>query len=167
MIVGHSSGYWAAVIFGGAAIIGVGSVLLGLWAPRWPDRWLARDRGPLRLLPGDSVRRYERLGALFYKRFFPEGGSWFGGAEQGRRTLPDLSDPAAVRRYVRETRRGEWVHWLSTLTWLPLPLFQPWPLALFFLAVTLIVNGIAIVILRYNRVRLYGVLDGLGASRFG
>lgn len=165
MILGQSVGYWVTIILVGAIITAGGSIAIGSTAPRWSEQFLSRDRGPLRLLPGDSVARYQRLGAVFYKKFFPEGGSWAGG--ETKRVLPDLTDPAAVQRYVRNARRAEWVHWLSLLTWIPLPFFQPAWLALFCLTAMVIANGIAIIILRYNRVRLYGVLDGLGAPREG
>lgn len=165
MLLGLTGWQWALQIFGGILIVAGGSVLIGWTAPRWPTHWLARDRGPLRLLPGDSPQRYERLGARWFKSFFPELGATFGGRSKSR--LPDLTQPEAIRGYVREARRGELVHWLALLTWLPLPLFQVWGLWLFFLVVTLVANGIAIIILRYNRTRLYGVLDGLGASPDG
>lgn len=165
MILGQSIAYWVTIILAGAIITTGGSIWIGSTAPRWSEAFLARDRGPLRLLPGDSVRRYERLGAVFYKKFFPEGGAWAGG--EAKRTLPDLTNPDAVRHYIRNARRAEWVHWLSLLTWLPLPFFQPAWLALFCLTAMVIANGMAIIILRYNRVRLYDVLDDLGAAREG
>jgi hypothetical protein len=67
-----------------------------------------------------------------------------------------------VRAYLVEVRRAEWVHWLSMLTWLPLPAFQPWWMALAFLVPTVAVNGSAQIILRYNKIRLYAVLEALG-----
>lgn len=165
MLLGQTGWQWALQIFGGIAIVAGGSLLIGWTAPRWPDRWLRRDHGPLRLLPGDSPQRYRRLGAVWFKSFFPELGATFGGRSKSH--LPDLTEATAVQGYVLEARRGELVHWLALLTWLPLPLFQVWGLWLFFLVVTVLANGIAIVILRYNRTRLYGVLDDLGAPRQG
>ena len=147
----------------GLLIILLGSALIGATAPRWPVRWLRRDRGPLRLLPGDTPQRYQRLGARQLKRFFPEMGGVFGGISKN--IPPDFADPASIRDYLAEVRRAEWVHWLSVLTWSPLPLFQPWWLALAFLVVVLLVNGSAEIILRYNKIRLYLLLEALGSPR--
>ena len=143
----------------GVAVVGVGSIAIGATAPRWPQRWLGHDWGPLRPLPGDCPERYQRLGAVWFKSFFPELGSAFGGRSKNR--LPELDDPAAIHSYIAEARRGELVHWAANLTWLPLPFLQPWWIAGAFAIITGTVNGIAIVILRYNRFRLYGVLAEL------
>ena len=59
---------------------------------------------------------------------------------------------------VREVRRAEWVHWASCLTVLPLWFFNPWWLALAFTAVVLGANGLFILVLRHNRVRLLRIL---------
>lgn len=145
----------------GAVVIAVGSVAVGASAPRWPARWLQRDRGPLRLLPGDTPDRYRTLGARRLKRWFPEMGAVFGGVSKNIPPVPD--DPASIRAYLVEVRRAEWVHWLSMLSAVPLAFFQPWWMALGFGVVTLAVNGAAQIILRYNKVRLYLVLAALGA----
>lgn len=138
-------------IAGIVCIVGL-SVLIGMTAPRWRARWLARDAGPLRLTSLETRERYERLGIAWLKRHYPELGSWFGGRSKSR--LPDLADPAAVDRYIVETRRAEWVHWLSCLTPLPVVLFAPLWLFGALGLITLAINGIAIAIVRYNRLRL-------------
>ena len=140
-------------VTGGIAIIVVPSLAIGFTAPRWPDRWLTRDAGPLRLTRFDTRERYERLGVRWWKRHFPEGGSWAGGESKSR--LPALTDAAAVERYVVETRRAEWVHWLSCLTPLPVLLVEPSWVAAGLTVITLVVNGVAVGIVRYNRLRLY------------
>ncbi len=146
-------GTWLLQIVGGIACVALISVGIGLTAPRWPSRWLDRDRGPLHLTRFDTRTRYERFGVLWLKRRFPEGGDWAGGESKSR--LPALDDPAAVQRYIVETRRAEWVHWLANLSVVPILFFAHWWIFLAFLAVTLVVNGIAIMIVRYNRLRLY------------
>lgn len=163
--MGESAGSIAVSLGLGLLTILLGSAAIGATAPRWPVRWLRRDRGPLRLSPGDTPQRYERLGARRLKRFFPEMGAVFGGVSKN--IPPDFADPGSVRDYLAEVRRAEWVHWLSMLTWLPLPLFQPWWLAGLFLVPVAVVNGSAEIILRYNKARLYGLLDALGSSREG
>jgi Glycosyl-4,4'-diaponeurosporenoate acyltransferase len=149
------AGSIGSVILGIGVVVG-GSVAIGAGAPRWPARWLERDRGPLRLLPGERVEFYRRLRARRLARVFPELGTAFGGVS--KQLAPDPRDPASVGRYLIEVRRAEWVHWLSMLCWLPLPLFQPGWLAAGFLGITALVNGAALAILRGNKVRLYAVL---------
>ena len=165
VVLGESAVHWVGLVLAGAAVIGFGSVAIGAAAPRWPARWLDHDHGPLRLLPADSPARYERLGARWLKRFFPELGDVFGGVSKS--IPPDLTDPVSIRAYLVEVRRAEWVHWLSMLTWLPLPLFQPLWLALAFLVPTAAVNSAAQIILRYNRIWLYLQLDALRSPREG
>lgn len=129
------------------------SVGVGLTAPHWPQRWLDRDVGPLHLTRWDTRERYERLGVRRLKRLYPEGGAWAGGESKAR--LPSLRDASGVRRYIVETRRAEWVHWIACLSWIPAAFFVPWWLTLALAIVTLTVNLIPIAIVRYNRVRLY------------
>lgn len=148
-------------VAGIACIAGL-SVLLGMTAPRWPRRWLRRDAGPLRLTAMETRSRYERAGIGWLKRHYPELGSWFGGESKSR--LPDLSDPTSVDRYVIETRRAEWVHWLSCLTPLPVRLFAPMWIVAALWAITLAINGIAIAIVRYNRLRLLSHVSAPPAS---
>ena len=59
-----------------------------------------------------------------------------------------------MQRYIVETRRAEWVHWLANLSVLPILLFAQWWIFLVFLIITIIVNAIPIMIVRYNRLRL-------------
>ena len=70
------------------AIVVGGSILIGALAPRWPDAWLARDRGPLRLSRFDTPARYRALHVTTLSRRLPELGSAFGG-DSGR-TCPVL-----------------------------------------------------------------------------
>jgi glycosyl-4,4'-diaponeurosporenoate acyltransferase len=142
---------------GVACVVGI-SVGVGLTAPRWPEPWLARDAGPLRLTRWDTRQRYERLGVRWWKRRFPEGGDWAGGESKSR--LPDLADEGSVARYIVETRRAEWVHWIACLSWIPAALFLPVWLTAALAAVTIVVNLIPIAIVRYNRLRLYAVMRG-------
>ena len=151
-----------AQLGGGIAVVILLSFGIGFTAPRWPDRWLNRDVGPLRLRRWDTRKHYERLGVLWWKRRFPEGGDWAGGESKNR--LPNLTDRQAIERYVVETRRAEWVHWIACLTWLPTVLFADWWLVIVLAVLTLMVNGVAILIVRYNRLRLYQVLSELDSS---
>ena len=153
-------GVWLVQIGGGILCVAVISVGIGLTAPHWPASWLDRDRGPLHLTRFDTQARYERLGVKWWKRRFPDGGDWAGGESKSR--LPRLDDQAQVQRYIVETRRAEWVHWLANLSVLPILLFAQWWIFLVFLIITIIVNAIPIMIVRYNRLRLLQYLPTNG-----
>lgn len=131
------------------------SVLVGVSAPRWPRRWLAADRGPLRLHPRESAKAYRATGIPGWADRLPDAGTWFGGAT--KRRLPGTS-PAALIEFLVETRRAEWVHWLSNAGLVPVAvLISPWAvLAIgpFFI----FGNGVFIVICRHNRLRLHSIV---------
>ena len=137
------------------AIVVGGSILIGALAPRWPDAWLARDRGPLRLSGLDTPARYRALRVTTLTRRLPELGSAFGG--DSKAVLPG-TDRASIEGYLLEVRRAEWVHWASCLTVLPLWLFNPWWLALAFTIAVAGANGLFIMVLRHNRTRLLRIL---------
>ena len=146
----------SAALIGVDILVVVGlSILIGASAPRWPERWLQRDRGPLRLGPFDDVRVYRRWHVPSLARRLPEAGSAFGG--DSKKSLPGVGGGDLVR-YLTEVRRGEWVHWLSMLTVMPLALFNPAWLWLAFVCIVVAVNGVFIAVLRYNRVRLTAIL---------
>lgn len=142
------------VIVADLSIVLVTTVAIGAWAPSWPDAWLARDRGPLRLTRVDTVAGYRRLGVQRWARRLPELGGLFGISKRG---LPGRSRDA-LGGYLVEVRRAEWVHWGSLVSLVPLAAFNPvWLWALFaFLSVA--VNAPFLAILRYNRVRLLGLV---------
>jgi glycosyl-4,4'-diaponeurosporenoate acyltransferase len=110
-------------------------------------------------------RGWER-GGRFYERMFaikrwkdrmPDGSRLFrGGFAKGKL---EIATPEYLERFLRETWRGEVVHWLALAT---LPLFaiwNPWWGVLINAAVALAVNFPCILVLRYNRariVRLFG-----------
>jgi hypothetical protein len=132
------------------------SVLTGALAPRWPSRWLARDRVPLTLRPWETTATYRRLGVPGLARRLPELGSAFGG--RSKSSLPGTS-PADLGSYLVEVRRAEWVHWISIGTVLPLFLFNPWWLALAFGLGAAGGNAPFIVVLRHNRLRILRIID--------
>ena len=137
------------------AIVVGGSILIGALAPRWPDAWLARDRGPLRLSRFDTPARYRALRVTTLTRRLPELGSAFGG--DSKSSLPGM-DRVSIEAYLREVRRAEWVHWASCITVLPLWFFNPWWLALAFTVVVVGGNGLFMLVLRHNRVLLLRIL---------
>lgn len=132
-------------------VLAVVIVGIGASAPRWSRRWLTRDAGLLRLLPGETPELYRRLPVRHWAKRLPELGATFGGAS--KRALPGQSTQA-VADYLVEVRRAEWVHWASFLALLPMLAYNPWYLWLGFALVTTCINAPFLLILRGNRARL-------------
>lgn len=137
-------------------VIALCSIVVGVIAPRVPSRWLDRDRGPLHLWSWETPTLYRRLGARWLAATLPEAGALFGG--ESKSALPGMRADALVA-YAREVRRAEWVHWLSAASALLTFAFNPWWLALAFTIVVAGVNGVFIVVLRNNRLRIRRILD--------
>ena len=138
------------------ALVAGGSIIVGAVAPRCPIGWFGRDRGPLRLTGLDTPRTYRTLGVTTLTRRLPELGSVFGG--KSKAALPG-TDRASIEEYLREVRRAEWVHWISSLTVFPLWWFNPWWLALAFTVVVVGGNALFMIVLRHNRIRLLRILN--------
>ena len=136
-------------------ILAASAILIGFVAPRCPDRWFDRDRGPLRLTRWDRVRTYRRIGIPWFAKWLPEGGSWFGG--ESKSSLFGI-DAASLRAYLTEVRRGEWVHFVSAFTFLVIVPFNPWQLILLWFCIVFIGNMVFFLVLRYNQLRLTSIL---------
>jgi glycosyl-4,4'-diaponeurosporenoate acyltransferase len=149
-----TSGLLRLILLDILTVVGV-SLAIGFTAPRWPARWLQRDVGPLRLNRFDRPVSYRRIKVMWLARVLPEGGEWMGG--QSKSQLPGR-DRASLTAYLVEVRRGEWVHWLSMLAWLPLAFFNPWGLTLAFALVVVLGNAVFVTVLRFNRIRLTALL---------
>ena len=129
----------------------------------WAFTQLAAERFDYRSLFAQP-RGWER-GGRFYERVFaikrwkdklPDASRMFrGGFAKGN--LKNAT-PEYLKRFLRETWRGEVVHWLALLA---LPLFaiwNPWWGVLVNAAVALAVNFPCILALRYNRARFQRLL---------
>lgn len=113
--------------------------------------------------PGDA-RSWEQ-GGRFYERIFgirrwknrlPDAARWFnGGFAKG--TLDGL-DPAYLRRFIRETWRGELCHWFALACAPMFFLWNPWWADLVMVGYALMANLPCILAQRYNRVRLRRLL---------
>ena len=150
---------WLVVI--DIAVIVVISVFIGFLAPRFPARWLSRDRFLLHLMGWESPQRYRRLRVPWLAAHLPELGAVFGG--QSKASLPGF-DSVALGIYLAEVRRAEIVHWVSFFSWVPLAFFNPWWLTAIFAGIVILGNAPFIAILRFNRVRILRVLEN-GSTR--
>ena len=129
----------------------------GYLAHRLPDSCCDHDSGVFR------IRRWERSGKLWrllrvhrWKDRVPEAGGFFAGGTS-KRTLPSSTDAGLVR-FASLTRRAELAHWFAALA---APVFLLWnPLWITGLMVIygVLVNAPFVVIQRYNRWRVLGIL---------
>jgi glycosyl-4,4'-diaponeurosporenoate acyltransferase len=112
------------------------------------DGWLLRPRSVER----DGRLYAHRLHIQRWKDRVPEAGALFAGGVSKRHVTRDLG------RFVAETRRAEYGHWLAVAC---TPVFALWnpPAGLFLMALySVVVNAPFIAIQRYNRQRAQRVL---------
>jgi glycosyl-4,4'-diaponeurosporenoate acyltransferase len=115
------------------------------------DGWLTRPRR------GESPQRYEDILAIRrWKDRLPEAGALFAGGFSKRALT--TGEPAALDRFVVETRRAEHVHWWILATGPLFLLWNPWWLGLCMLAYAVLANVPCIAVQRYNRLRLRRVI---------
>jgi glycosyl-4,4'-diaponeurosporenoate acyltransferase len=117
-----------------------------------PDNVFARTKSCER-----GGKFYERAFAIkLWKDYLPDAARLFRGGF-AKSTLQTAS-PEYFRRFLRETWRGEVVHWLALLA---IPIFcvwNPWWGVLVNAAVAMAVNFPCILALRYNRARFRRLL---------
>lgn len=140
----------------GVLVVVTWSVLVGATAPRWPRHWLDADHGPLRLNQRESAAAYRASGIPRWSSRLPDAGPWFGGASKRELACPSNG---GLDEFVVETRRAEWVHWLSIAGLAPasfvVPLWTLLAIGPFFV----VGNAVFIIICRHNRLRIYGIMS--------
>jgi glycosyl-4,4'-diaponeurosporenoate acyltransferase len=110
------------------------------------------------------IRRWERAGKLWADRLairrwkdrLPEAGALFAGGFSKRRLATHRRDH--LERFVIETRRAEWVHWLVLAAAPAFFLWNPPWLAAVMVAYGVAANLPCILVQRYNRARLERIL---------
>jgi len=153
---------WQQVVLLDAFAWGVISIVAGWRGRTLEPAALARDRAVLRLAPfertGGGAWYRHRLRIHRWKDRLPDAGPLFGG--QSKRHLPGRSAGSRTARlgsFSLECRRAELVHW-----WIlgSTPLFALWNSPGLFAAMVVYavaLNVPCIAVLRYNRVRLWGM----------
>lgn len=113
-----------------------------------PEQWCYRERSWE--LGG---RFYEVVFAVRrWKGLLPDGAALF---KKGfRKKRLNARDPEYIERFVKETCRGEAVHWAVLACSLFFFLWNPWWAGLIMVAYALAANLPCIVTQRYNRIRL-------------
>jgi glycosyl-4,4'-diaponeurosporenoate acyltransferase len=91
-----------------------------------------------------------------WKDRLPDAAGWFTGGFS-KRSLA-AAEPDYLRRFIRETRRGELCHW-GALAFVPIFfLWNPWWADLVCLSYAVAANLPCIIVQRYNRLRLQKLL---------
>lgn len=120
------------------------------------DTWLTR----LRAFEGDGRWYEHRLHIRSWKDRLPEKGDMFRGGFSKRHIRSRSTDH--LQRFVAETRRAEYVHWMNLsagpLFFLILPMWAGWVMVAF----GVVVHTPFICIQRYNRARLLRTLRRRG-----
>ena len=118
---------------------------------RLPERWFDRPSRPPAGRPDRGFLQIHR-----WKDAIPDGASWFRGGF-AKATLT-AQEPAYLRRFITETRRGEACHW-TVLALIPVFfLWNPWWGDLIIAIYAIGANLPCILIQRYNRGRLQHML---------
>ncbi|MFZ4584039.1 MAG: glycosyl-4,4'-diaponeurosporenoate acyltransferase [Acidimicrobiia bacterium] len=143
---------------------GVWSTLAGYIGHRVPARWLDHDSWVFRL------RGSERDGSFYvrhtaikkWKRFLPEAGDVFNDGFHKRHLRS--RDRNYMERFVIETRRAEFTHYLVMAVAPFFFLWNPWWLGLVMVAYAVLANVPCVAAQRYNRARFLRVLAQLPPS---
>jgi glycosyl-4,4'-diaponeurosporenoate acyltransferase len=139
-------------------VVAVWSTAVGYAFHRVPVERFARDSRLTRRRPWERDGRFwaERLLVRRWKKWLPEAGDLFAGGFSKKQLA--ARDPDYLRRFVSETRRAEYVHWVVPAIGPVFFLWNPWWLALVFVVYLVVANGPCLVLQRYNRARLERVL---------
>ncbi len=151
-----------AVLIGVYALCWVGLHLgAGLIAHLLPDRALRWARWWYHPRAFEqSGRLYRRLFRIHrWKHLVPEAGNFYRGGFT-KRAL-DRSDPAYAERFVLETYRAEFSHWLTIALAFTFQLWNDWYVTVLMLFYAGAVNLPCIIIQRYNRPRLLRLYERL------
>lgn len=147
---------WAMVVLD-VTVWGGWSALVGFWAHRRPVTAFATDSNLYRLRRfEDGGRFYERLRIKRWKDRLPEAGALFTGgfSKRSARTL----DRAVLERFVVETRRAEWTHWVIMLATPVFLVWNWWWVEGLMVVYALAANLPCLLVQRYNRARLTRLL---------
>ncbi len=130
----------------------------GYLGAKIPTHFFTEDAGIFR------TRSWEQEGAI-YQRYFhikswkprlPDWGNAFG--QNASKQKIASTDPHYLERFILETRRAEWTHWLQIF---PVPiffLFNDWRIGTFMIFYSFSVNLPCMMAQRFNRPRLQRIL---------
>lgn len=134
------------------------SILVGYAANHLPDRLFKNDSFITRLRRFESQLWFQKyLKVHIVKKYLPEKGKLFG-TGISKKNLPQ-DQLGGLNKFLIETRRAEYVHWVVIFAWVFTLWFNPvW--AVWVVAILLVLGNLpCILVQRYNRLRLLRVLN--------
>ena len=154
-----STGVTIALFF---AIWALTPLLFGWISLLLPEHWFTPERSLW------QARRWEQ-GGRFYERVFhikswkyllPDGGAFFQKRGYKKRNLTDYSEEN-LRRFLIESARGELMHWFAISPFWVFGFFASDYVVWIMLIYALAFNLPCILVQRYNRPRVYAMLNRL------
>lgn len=133
------------------------AVLVGYIANHFSDKWFEKDTFITRLRKFETQRWFQKyLKVHTVKKYLPERGELFG-TGTSKKSLPH-GEKSGLEKFLIETRRAEYVHWIVIFAWVFTLWFNPaW--AVWTVAVLLVFGNLPFILTqRYNRLRLLRVL---------
>lgn len=118
-----------------------------------PQAWFTKE--PLKLQDGNTTIYENLFFVRSWKHLLPDAAPWFKGFPKGSL---QSKDPAYLKKFIAETRRGEFSHWLQILAISSFVVINPWPATLIIVIYALLSNMPCIINLRYTRIRMLRVL---------
>lgn len=118
-----------------------------------------KDERFIRPLP-DSIltasKLYEKLFLIrHWKHLLPDGAPWFNGFPKKKL---QSTEPAYLRKFILETRRGEFSHWIQWIAITSFIAWNPFPANLIIILYAAASNLPCLINLRHTRQRLIPVL---------
>ena len=135
--------------------LGIPATHLGIawWTEQLDDRWFIRKLPKTAPNPGEI---YERLFLIKrWKHLLPDGAPLFDGFPKKKLKS---REPAYLRKFVLETRRGEFSHWVQWILISGFIVWTPFPASGIILLYAALSNVPCLVNLRHTRARLIPVL---------
>jgi glycosyl-4,4'-diaponeurosporenoate acyltransferase len=133
------------------------AVLVGYIANHFSDKWFEKDTFITRLRKFETQGWFQKyLKVHIVKKYLPERGELFG-TGTSKKSLPE-GEKLGLEKFLIETRRAEYVHWIVIFAWVFTLWFNPaW--AVWTVAVLLVLGNLPFILTqRYNRLRLLRVL---------
>jgi len=117
--------------------------------------------------PADIGKRSRAHKDIFavrrWKGLLPDGARWLGGGF-AKKTLAG-TDPSYLRRFIRETRRGEMCHWVAIACAPVFFVWNPWWGDLIIIVYAFAANLPCILTQRFNRSRLWHLVSRHRSAR--
>jgi glycosyl-4,4'-diaponeurosporenoate acyltransferase len=111
------------------------------------ESWLTKQR-----IWESHGSMYEMFGIKRWKLLLPDGGSFYKG--DFRKKQLQGYEAHYLKKFILETRRAEWTHWLAIPPSLLFFLWNTWYVGVIMIVYAFMFNVPFIMIQRYNRIRL-------------